>query len=60
MENLIQNNHKHGHLIFESTKGSHPLVKTYLVEYINFESFKILNFVLFKVETFKILEMFYF
>ena len=47
MENLIQNNHKYGHLIFESTKGSHPLVKTYLVEYINFESFKILNFHIF-------------
>ena len=44
MENLIQNNHKYGHLIFESAKGSHPLVKTYLGEYINFGSFKILNF----------------
>ena len=44
MENLIQINHKYGHLSFESTKVSHPLAKTYLVEYINFESFKILNF----------------
>ena len=41
MENLIQNNHKYGHLIFELIKGSHPFsLDIYLVECINFESLK--------------------